>query len=90
MGIRALPFSKLFKTLKKPLSRAYPKEVKTIGDQIRKARLDRELLQKDVAQLIGVTEDCIMNWEKNRNKPQKKYYPKLSSFLNELIDRKSN
>lgn len=82
MGIQALPFSKQFKTVKKPLSKAYPKEVVTIGDQIRKVRLDRGLLQKDVAKLIGVTEDCITNWERNRNKPQKKYYPILSSFLN--------
>jgi len=63
---------------------AYPKEIITIGDQIRKTRLDRGLLQKDVAKLIGVTEDCITNWEKNRNKPQKKYYEQVYSFLEEV------
>ncbi len=85
MGIRALPFSKLYKTLKKPPSKAYPKEVKTIGDQIRKVRLDRGLLQKDVAKLIGVTEDCITNWEKNRTKPSKKNTFKVKEFLRYLL-----
>ncbi len=44
-------------------------------------RLDRGLLQKDVAKLIGVTEDCITNWEKNRSFPQKRYTKVIVQFL---------
>jgi len=38
----------------------------SIGDNIRKKRMELKLLQKDVARILGVTEDSITNWEKNR------------------------
>jgi len=47
----------------KPLPEAYPKELKTLGDHLRKARLDKGLFQKDLAELIGVTEKSTVNWE---------------------------
>jgi ribosome-binding protein aMBF1 (putative translation factor) len=37
---------------KKPKDTAYPKAVKTIGDAIRKRRLELGLRQKDVAKMI--------------------------------------
>jgi DNA-binding XRE family transcriptional regulator len=39
------------------------------------------LLQKEVAVILKVTEDCITNWENNRFKPHIKYYPSIISFL---------
>ncbi len=46
--------------------------------------MELKLLQKDVAKLCEVTEDCITNWEKNRSVPQIKYYPQIIKFLGYL------
>jgi DNA-binding XRE family transcriptional regulator len=40
--------------------------------------------QKDVSRICGVSEDCIINWEKNRNAPQIQYYPRIINFLGYL------
>ncbi len=81
MGIHALPFSTLKKTLKKPISVHYPENPITLGDHIRRQRIDRKLLQEDVAKAIGVSTDCITNWENNRNTPQIQFLPKIIEFL---------
>jgi DNA-binding XRE family transcriptional regulator len=63
----ALPKCKCLLTAQRPLNPAYPKELKTIGDEIRKRRLDLGLTQKQVAGIIGVTESSIYNWERAMN-----------------------
>ena len=65
----------------KPCKSGYIKNPKTIGEHIRKVRMDRNLLQKDVAKIIGVTEDCVTNWENNRSTPQIRYLPMIHDFL---------
>ena len=64
-----------------PLSRAYPVSLTTLGDHIRKRRLDVKLLQKDVAVLLGVDTTTINNWEKNRCQPKLYLIPKIVQFL---------
>jgi transcriptional regulator with XRE-family HTH domain len=41
----------------------YPTELRTIGDHIRKRRLDLGLLQREVALLVGVDKTTVFNWE---------------------------
>jgi transcriptional regulator with XRE-family HTH domain len=53
----------------------------TIGDHIRKKRLDLNLFQKDVAKLLGVKECTITNWEKNHSQPTIHYLHKIIQFL---------
>ena len=53
----------------------------TIGDHIRTRRLDLGLLQKEVAQQIGVIPDVITHWELNRCEPRTRYVPKIIEFL---------
>ena len=55
--------------------------ISTIGDHIRKRRLDLGLLQKQVAERIGVDADTIMQWELNRRAPKIQYIPKIIRFL---------
>ena len=43
--------------------------------------MDLKLLQKDVARIINVTEDCITLWEKNHSVPQINYFPQIIKFL---------
>jgi len=63
---------------------SYPENPVSIGDHIRKKRMELKLFQKDVAKICGVTEDCITNWEKNRSVPQIQFYPLIIKFLGYL------
>jgi transcriptional regulator with XRE-family HTH domain len=60
---------------------AYPKELRTLGDHLRKKRLDRGLLQREVAKRIGVTSATAWQWERNRTKPETRYVPAIVEFL---------
>ena len=81
MDIHALHFCDVTLSSKKPLSGAYPKTLKTLGDHLRKRRLDLKLFQKDVAKLLSVGEATIYSWERGRTKPQIRYMPKIIQFL---------
>jgi DNA-binding XRE family transcriptional regulator len=65
----------------KPLGTKVLTNPKTIGEKLKNRRLRLGLLQKDVAQIIGVCEDSITLWENNRNEPQVNCYPKIIEFL---------
>ncbi len=77
----ALPFCQITLKAQKPLPSAYPQTLKTLGDHLRKKRLDLKLLQKEVAQKIGVCESSIYNWENNQTKPALRYIPNIIEFL---------
>jgi len=79
--IPALPFCRLVLKAPKPLSQRYPKELKRLGDHIRKKRIDLKLLQKEVAEKIGVAEASIWNWENNWTEPSLCHIPKIIEFL---------
>lgn len=68
-------------TASKPKSCNYPKELKTLGDYLRKRRLDLKLLQREVGQRIGVVEASIWNWEDGRVSPEVKHLPAIIAFL---------
>lgn len=55
--------------------------MKTLGDHIKKKRLDLGLWQKQVAEQIGVDETTLYNWEKQRTVPKLPYIPKIIAFL---------
>lgn len=81
MGIPALPFSRLKKIVRKPMGGKYISNPTTVGEMIRNRRLELGQLQKDVAGILAVSEDCITNWENNRAYPQQRYYKAIRSFL---------
>ena len=60
---------------------AYPEHVTTLGDHIRKRRLDLGLHQKDIAVVVNATTPTITNWEKNRCDPALRVIPKIIKFL---------
>ncbi len=80
-GIPALPFCHVSIKTERPLPKAYPKELKTLGDHVRKKRLDLNKCQYEVAQIIGVNKTTIFNWERNYSSPELKYMPKVIEFL---------
>ena len=59
----------------------YPKEPKTLGERIRKARMDKGLMIKGLAEQIGVTEDTVINWEIRDMMPQGKSRERVKEFL---------
>ncbi|MCH8217916.1 MAG: helix-turn-helix transcriptional regulator [Planctomycetes bacterium] len=52
----------------------------TIGDHLRKKRLDLGLSQPEATRL-GVSDCTLRNWEKNHYSPKTKYLPKIIQFL---------
>jgi transcriptional regulator with XRE-family HTH domain len=58
-----------------------PEKLETVGDHIRRRRLTLKLLQRQVAQQIGVNQATITNWETNGAQPTLKYMPAIIKFL---------
>ena len=50
----------------------YPENPKTFGEHLRKARIDVGLRIKDLAGMIGVTEESVINWEIRGRVPRPK------------------
>src|SRR5882724_8421787 len=80
----ALPFCHLVIKAEKPRDSAYPIKNQTLGDRLRARRLDLGFYQKDVAALLGVTEDSVCYWENNRVKPRRGLMPRLMRFLDQF------
>ena len=58
-----------------------PTEPHSIGDHIRKRRLGLKMLQREVAEQIGVCEPSVFNWERNASSPEIRYMPDIIKFL---------
>jgi transcriptional regulator with XRE-family HTH domain len=64
----------------KELPKGYILSPETLGEHIRKRRLDLGLLQIEVAKMIGVTESTMWNWE-HGTEPELRHMPKIIEFL---------
>ncbi|MFY9824393.1 MAG: helix-turn-helix domain-containing protein [Thermoanaerobaculia bacterium] len=64
-----------------PPPRGCPRELRTLGDHLRKARLLRGLLQAQVAEMIGVDYQTVLNWERNHTGVATRFMPKVVAFL---------
>ena len=80
----ALTFCHVHLRGQKPPSTEYPTEIRTLGDHIRKHRLDLGLLQKQVAVQIGTDNTTITNWELGHTSPGFRYFPAIRRFLGYL------
>ncbi|WP_113663746.1 helix-turn-helix domain-containing protein [Pedobacter nanyangensis] len=77
----ALPSLRIKRKVKLPLPKKYPIKPTTIGDHLKKRRLNLKLKQTDVAKILGVHQETISIWEDNKNKPQIFHYPAIHNFL---------
>lgn len=59
----------------------YPKNPKTLGERIRKARMDQHMMVKELAERVGVVPETIINWEKRNLKPTRKHCERLRAVL---------
>lgn len=73
--------SRYEKTVQKPHPQGYPECPTTIGEHLRRRRMDLGLYQAQVARQLQVTEDCITYWENGRNQPRLCQYPAIIAFL---------
>ena len=80
-GTPALPFCHSTLTASRPLPAAYPKELNTLGNHLRKKRLAQGLRQREVADRLGVESDSIYYWETNRYNPSLRLIPRIIDFL---------
>jgi transcriptional regulator with XRE-family HTH domain len=62
------------------LPQGYPVEPRTLGEHIRKRRLDLGLHQSEIARQIGVTESTVWNWE-HGTEPELIHIPAVLAFL---------
>jgi ribosome-binding protein aMBF1 (putative translation factor) len=61
----------------------YPSTPKNFGERLRKARMDAGLQIKDFAQMLGVNEGSIINWETRGMKPRGRNFARAEEFLNQ-------
>jgi transcriptional regulator with XRE-family HTH domain len=52
-----------------------------LGEHIKKRRLDLGLLQREVAEQLGVDKFTVLNWERGKTRPDVRYYPAIITFL---------
>ncbi|MCG3165577.1 MAG: hypothetical protein POELPBGB_01345 [Bacteroidia bacterium] len=64
-----------------PQNQYYPEKIVTLGDHIRKTRLERKLSQLEVGKLLSVDEMSVNGWELNRHFPPARHVAKIISFL---------
>ena len=76
-----MPFCGVHLRGQKPLPAGYPGELRTLGDHVRKHRLDLGLRQRDVARQLGVNVNTVTNWEVGRSTPVPRYVPGIIQFL---------
>jgi transcriptional regulator with XRE-family HTH domain len=58
-----------------------PAQPQTVGDHIRRRRLALKMLQREVADQIGVDKASVFNWEANTSTPEIRYMPAIIRFL---------
>lgn len=77
----ALPFCHVSLKASRPPPAGYPIHPKSLGDHLRKRRIDLKLLQSDVAKQVGVDTTSVWNWESNRSRPSLQSWPRIVEFL---------
>lgn len=58
-----------------------PEALRTVGDHLRRRRLELGLEQADAARRSGVHRASIQNWERNVYQPAAAMRPKVITFL---------
>lgn len=79
--MHAVPFWKMYKTIRNALGIIQIDKNTPIGLHIRKKRLELQMNQEDASKILGVTEPCLWLWENLKAKPQIHYMPAIIAFL---------
>ena len=60
-----------------------PRKAQTFGEHLRKARMDAGLRIKELAAIVGATEDSVINWELRGVRPTAPFLRKVIDFIQE-------
>ena len=74
-----MPLARIRLKCRKP--KDYPENPKTLGEHIKKRRLELGLTQKQAANALGVNGWTILNWETGQHHPSIRSVPAILSFL---------
>jgi transcriptional regulator with XRE-family HTH domain len=61
--------------------KGYPLVPRSLGQHIRKRRLELGLTQKQVARILGVSQPSVQHWEDYERMPMTKRVPQIIKFL---------
>jgi DNA-binding transcriptional regulator YiaG len=63
--------------------RRYPAAPKTLGDHIRKKRIDLQMSMTQLALLLGlgITDSAVEKWEKDQNRPTEEHHKRIVEFI---------
>jgi transcriptional regulator with XRE-family HTH domain len=76
-----VPFSELNVNIPIPDKRPFPKELQTVGNHLKHARLSRNILIKDVCAFLTIDRETLRGWELGLFEPFVSHYPAIISFL---------
>jgi transcriptional regulator with XRE-family HTH domain len=79
LRVAFLPFGPLTLTTAKP--KAYKEHPVSLGEHLRKRRIEMGLLQKDVASRLGTNEWTYRYWERPGKSPKARFLPGIIAFL---------
>ena len=77
----ALPFLEVSLKAEKPIHLRSPEKLVTIGDHIKKRRIELGLTQQELASILGINESTLHNWEQSCAKPRGILIPRIVRFL---------
>lgn len=80
LKVPAFPFCPRKRTAPVPRP-GYPTSPRTLGEHLRAQRLDRGLMQREVARTLGVDPETLRNWETGKHEPAVRHYPAVFAFL---------
>jgi len=76
----SLPFRHFTLKGRKPLPKAYPAQLETLGDHLGNRRLDLGLLQREIAEKPAIHKMTGNDWKKNRDSPLLRFVPRIVAF----------
>ena len=66
---------------RKPKPLGYPTELRTVGDHLKRRRMDLEVQQRQLTDELGVKAWNLRLWEAGRSRPAIRYWPGIIYFL---------
>ena len=81
MCTHTFPFCHRTLSAEKPTTYGYPAAPQTLGEHVRKRRMDLGLSQQQLADRLGVNRGSVENWEYDNTVPHLRVLPKVIDFL---------
>lgn len=81
-----MPICQEVLTAPKPSPPGYPAAPRTLGERLRRRRMDLGMSKAELARGLGVDPWTVLNWEKSRTQPAAKHLSRIWEFLEQGND----